>query len=64
MYENPNKKPEYDSHTYQHASGRMCLYKPYWVGNDRDGHWEFGYWYKEIGDPDDYWRYCGRDHVD
>lgn len=59
MNASPNQEPEYDSFIFVHNDDeRACHYRPYWVGNVRDGHWEFDYWYRQ----DDTWRYCGRDH--
>jgi len=43
-----------------HPDGRKCVYRAYWVGNPRDGHWEHGYWYKDPNDPENYWRYCDK----
>lgn len=44
-----------DVTNYVHDDGSPCLYRPYWVGNVRDGHWQFAYWYAD----GEYWRYCG-----
>jgi hypothetical protein len=56
--ENPNDRPAIPANAVSkvtHDDGRECLYRPYWTGNSRDGHWEFAYWYW-TGDS---WRYCG-----
>jgi len=58
MNENPNRRPDIPAGVvvqYRHKDGTECEYRPYWVGNIRDGHWEFGYWvWNGHG-----WRYCG-----
>lgn len=58
MSGNPNIRPAMPVGTvqkYTHGSGVECLYRPYWVGNIRDGHWKFAYWYWDGKN----WRYCG-----
>ena len=58
MSESPKNRPLIPPNAvqkYTHDDGTECLYRPYWVGNPRDGHWEFAYWYWDSPN----WRYCG-----
>ena len=52
-------EPVFLPREHTHDDGRRCEYRPYFVGNPRDGHWEMAYWY--VGEFDT-WRYCERDH--